>query len=282
VALLPFAQLELPGSLPLPDGRYLVRPPLDDESEAAEEAPRPDVVVVHTLGAARPTGSGLLRRRRAREVEAEPGLHPLPLTRVSLIKSRPFGERRAAAQWLDSVSSDEQLATALLQETLSVLNRALLAFRVAAPDPYCGPVDPAAALTVRFGFGSGEEVADGRWEQARELPAPKGAGPRTRAIDSAGASERIAAVLGGRERISPAESLLSRAALCVLEERRGEAALLLGTAAEAISRAGAGAEAAAKAVQAGLRLRDAGLAGEEPAREELHTALRALREALPR
>jgi hypothetical protein len=275
VALLPFAQLELPGGLPLPDGRYLVReggPAAQDPApgETAESGGEVDVLAVRTLGAARASG----RRRRARRVEPEPEPAPLPLARVTLIKARPFGDAAAARRWLDSVAGDEQLAAGLVAETAGTLNRALLAYRVAAPDPYCAPVDSGDAVTTRFGYGSGEEVAEGRWQEAREPARRRGPGPRRQAIDSVGASARVAAVLAGRDSVAPAESLLSGAALAVLEDRGVEAALLLAAAAEAAGRAG---PAPAGAVEEAQRLRKEALAGGQPTRERLRDCLRALR-----
>ena len=39
-------------------------------------------------------------------------------------------------------------------------------------DPYVHEVSPAQALVIRAGWGEGEQVADGRWLHARELPLP--------------------------------------------------------------------------------------------------------------
>ena len=63
--------------------------------------------------------------------------------------------------------------------------------RPAAADP-----DPARALVARIGYGTGEQVADGAWDAARELPParrPAAAGAAARP------TERLAALLGGRD-----------------------------------------------------------------------------------
>jgi hypothetical protein len=199
VELLPFAQLDLPGELPLAEGRYLVRPPGD------ADAP-PDVLVLRTLGA--PRSRSRLRRGRPVPVPEDPGATPLPLTRITLVKAIPFEGSGAAERWLKQVCGDGELARGLATEVTRTVNRAILAHRVAAPDPHAADLHPGAAVAVRFGYGSGEEVAAGRWTAARELPERRRRGLRSELIDGVGAQERIAGVLGGRDRIGPAEALL--------------------------------------------------------------------------
>lgn len=197
--LLPFAQLDLPGELPLADGRYLVRP-------AGEPDARPDVLVLRTLGA--PRARSRLRRGRPQAVAEEPAATPLPMSRITLVKAVPFEESDAAERWLAEVTGDDELARGLAREVSSTVNRAMLAHRVAGPDPYAADIHPGAAVAVRFGYGSGDEVAAGRWTAARELPEGRRRSLRSELIDGVGAQERIAGVLGGRDRISTAESLL--------------------------------------------------------------------------
>jgi hypothetical protein len=65
------------------------------------------------------------------------------------------------------------------------------------------------ALVVRVGVGEGEQVAEGRWTSALELPAPKaGRGRRTAALRP---QERLAALLGGRDAALACEELTLRA-----------------------------------------------------------------------
>ena len=54
-----------------------------------------------------------------------------------------------------------------------LLNRAIHGHRLAASDPYVSEVRAGQALATRIGYGSGEQVAEGDWEDARELPPPK-------------------------------------------------------------------------------------------------------------
>lgn len=266
--LLPFAQIDLPGSLALADGRYVARP--EGEPEAA-----PDVLAVRTLGAARARS----RRRRGRPValEGEPGATPLQLTRLTLIKARPFENESAAADWLERVGSDQELADQLLVETTRTINRALLAHRVAAPDPYAADVDSARSTAVRFGYGSGEDVADGRWTAAAELPEAQRRSLRAHVIDSVGAQERVAAVLGGRDSVAPHEALLVEAELAAREQRPALAALTLAAALESLARSGGETGEAAGPAE---ELQERALSGRPIDRRMLSETLRMARRAI--
>ena len=68
-----------------------------------------------------------------------------------------------------------------------MLNRALHARRIAAADPYAGEVAPRHALVTRVGYGTGEQVAEGGWVAARELPEE-----RTRPVREAALRARTA------------------------------------------------------------------------------------------
>jgi len=76
-----------------------------------------------------------------------------------------------------------------------------------------------SALVTRVGFGPGEQVADGRWTQALTVPLPR---PGRHA---AGAQERLAALLGGRDAALACEELTLRARSDVDAGREREAAL---------------------------------------------------------
>jgi hypothetical protein len=108
-----------------------------------------------------------------------------------------------------------------VQAAIRELNRALHAHRVAAADPYVREVSADQALAVRMGFGSGDEVVEGRFAKAWELP---GRSARTRRSMEA-PEERFAALLGGRERALPAEELVLRARADLDAGRGPEAAL---------------------------------------------------------
>ena len=71
-----------------------------------------------------------------------------------------------------------------MADALGVLNQALHAHRMAAADPYASEVARAAALVTRVGYGTGEQVADGRWS----------GGSRARAADAPAGGRRAAAL----------------------------------------------------------------------------------------
>jgi len=128
-----------------------------------------------------------------------------------VIRPRPFADRDAAEDWLERVCSDPEMSGPLALETARRINRALHAHRTAAGDPYIADVDPARAVAVRFGFGTGDEVADGRWQRAQELPEAERFKLIRRDYEALRPQERVAAVLGGRERVGAHEELILRA-----------------------------------------------------------------------
>jgi hypothetical protein len=84
---------------------------------------------------------------------------------------------------------------------------------------------------VRIGYGSGDEVADGRYGEALELPRFTG-GRVKRSMEAP--EERFAALLGGREEVHPAEELVLRARADLNAGRPAEAALQCRVAIEAL------------------------------------------------
>ena len=107
--------------------------------------------------------------------------------------------------------ADRDLSSALASEAVLHLNRALHAHRTAAGDPSVADADPARALAVRFGYGTGEELADGHWQDARELAERERVRLLKRDYEALRPQERVAAVLGGRERVGAHEELILRA-----------------------------------------------------------------------
>ena len=211
--LVPFVQLELAGLIGLPEGRYLAR---EGDSER--------VLVVQASAVPRPGG----RRRRARAVEpSEPD--EVPLTRVIVTGTERFRVRSEALEWLEATVSDTQRRAALVRSATRLLNKALNALRAAARDPLVQDVGATRALAVRIGFGEGEEIAEGRWSEARQLPPP-----RRGRLDDVDPQTRVAAVLAGREEVHPAETLLQRARLDLEQGRVDEAVYGLSAASTAL------------------------------------------------
>ena len=150
----------------------------------------------------------------------------MPTTRTTIVRATPFSGDEEAAAWLAGLDLDEELAAAV-----AVLNRALHAHRVASADPYATEVSRERALVARIGYGSGDEVADGRFGEARELPAQ---GRRRARRSMEAPEERFAALIGGREEVLPAEELVLRARADLNAGRLAEAALQSRVAIEAL------------------------------------------------
>jgi hypothetical protein len=219
--------------------------------------PSPDalvesVLVLKTLGAPE---RRLLSGRKPRAVtEAEP--EPVPTTRATVVRATPFASPDRAAAWLSGLRGggaelDEELAAAV-----AILNRGLRAHRVATADPYVTEVSAERALVVRIGYGSGDEVAEGRFGECLELP-PSGRRRPRRSMEAP--EERFATLLGGREEVLPAEELVLRARADLTAGRLTEAALQARVAIEALLAAvssdsvAAHREAVAEAANAALR-----------------------------
>lgn len=217
-------QLEFAGTLDVPDGRYLARGADADGGQR--------VLVVDTTGAPSPR---LRRRRRPKPAEPETEPSPLPLTRVTVVRAHePFDSAEEAGHWLDRELAEQGAQEALVADAIGLLNRALHAQAVASANPRGGALGAEGAVTVRVGYGSGEEVAAGRFSTAREVDVGAVTGSRRRRRDEElRPQERLAAVLGGRERIDACETLVLRARADLDAGRFREAALQLRVAVEA-------------------------------------------------
>lgn len=134
-------------------------------------------------------------------------------------------------RWLDELSSDAEALEDEVMSGLATANRALHAHAVGTQDPALPQLGRSTPLAVRVGYGSGEDLADGRWEQAVEVPAATGRRRRAEALRPA---ERLAAVLGGRERLDACETLLLRARADIDAGRMREAALQLSVGLDAL------------------------------------------------
>jgi hypothetical protein len=161
-----------------------------------------------------------LAGRRARAVE--PGAALVEVTRAAVIAADPQPDAEAADAWLSRAAGAESGAT--VAAALAVLNRALHARRIAAADPYAGEVALRHALVTRVGYGTGEEVSDGRWTAARTLPEER---PRIAREAALRPQERFAALLAERDVALACELLALRARLDLDHGRDREAALQL-------------------------------------------------------
>lgn len=200
-------QFELPWALGPPDGRYVVRD--------AAGGPTTHVLVLATLGAPE---RRLLHGRRGRGVAPEPGPAPVTTSRATVIEAEPSSAGEGAA-WLAAADA----ATA--QAALEPLARAVRAHRLASGDPHVHEPALAQALVVRAGYGAGEQVAVGRWTDARELPPARER--RRRRGAALQPHERLAALLGGRADALACEELALRARHDLDRGQLREAALQL-------------------------------------------------------
>ncbi len=226
-----FIQMEFPWALGPPDGRYLLRAPLDAEPE--------HVVVLNTLDAqrsssARRSSSRRLLNRTAARAPATPEPATVATARATIVDPVSVSAERQARAWLSDLDPARDVGAAA-----AVLNRVLHSHRIASADPYVHEVSPAQALIVRAGWGEGEQVAYGRWLHARELPgaiaAPRtaaGSGgrrrlPGARRTAALRPEERLAEMLAARRTPLLCEELTLRARLDLDQGRTAHAAIEL-------------------------------------------------------
>jgi hypothetical protein len=140
------------------------------------------------------------------------------VTRVTVASGRELAGEREAGAWLDSATGDMEGRTVEVRTATRLINRALNALRAEARDPLVQDIGATRALAVRIGYGTGDQVAEGSWTEARELPPP-----RRGRLDDVDPQTRVAAVLAGREEVHPAETLIQRARLDAQQGREAEA-----------------------------------------------------------
>lgn len=195
VKLFTFVQMELPWELGPADGRYLLRR-LDGTDQGEPE----HVVVLNTVGASRRGAFG----RRARTRETDPQPTPVPVARATVVDPVSLSSEGQAKAWLGELDPEREATQAA-----AVLNRVLYAQRISAAQAHTQEVSPAQALTIRAGYGEGEQVADGLWLDARELLLSRKRTLRRSTVLRP--QERLALLLSGRERALLCEELTLRA-----------------------------------------------------------------------
>jgi hypothetical protein len=171
------------------------------------------VLIVQELEAPRPQRRG---RRRARPIEpSEP--EQVPVTRVT-VTGVSFEDASAGSGWLNETLRSRERGSQELRDATRVINRALNALRAEARDPLVQEVGVTKALAIRMGHGTGDELAEGRWTEASEVPQQ-----RRNRLDDVDPQSRVAAVLAGRDEVHPAETLMQRARLDAQQGRDAEA-----------------------------------------------------------
>lgn len=172
------------------------------------------------------------RGRHARLTGADPDPVELPATRATAVRAQRLDGEDEAKAWLAEITSDPEARDAFVAEALVLLNTALHAQRVATMDPFVNDLGSHGPVATRVGYGDGEELATGRWTKA--VDAPPDPGKRVRRTEALRPQERLAAVLGGRERVGACETLVLRARQDVDAGRWREAALQLEPATRAL------------------------------------------------
>jgi hypothetical protein len=185
------------------------------------------------------------RQRRPRSVDSAVS-ESVPTSRATVVQPSPLPD---PAAWLDELRASREALDAELVSAAAVVNRALFARRLATADPYLCEVSVDRALVARVGYGDGDEVAEGRFAEALELPRP-GALRVKRTMEAP--DERFAALLGAREEPLVAEELVLRARLDLDAGRVREAALQARVALEALPALGSHRAAVAAAANAAL------------------------------
>jgi len=207
-----FVQLEFPWELGPPDGRYLLRGGPEREPE--------HVVVLGTVGATRRPEGMLRARRRTRSRPATPEPAPVAITRATVIDPVAVAGDAQARAWLAQLDPERETRSAV-----GVLGGVLHAYRIATADPYIHEPSPARALVIRAGWGEGEQVADGHWRHALELPWKE---PHTRRrVAALRPQERLTVLLSGREQALLCEELTLRARRDLDQERLAHATVEL-------------------------------------------------------
>jgi hypothetical protein len=167
-----------------------------------------DVIVFEQVGAKLRLAPGrrLGKRRPVRADTEDQATDPVEVTRVTVIPGQPL-EEAEAREWL-SRCGDADVAGEEIEAALRLVNRAIQAYRVSAGDPHAGDVARTQARRVRLGYGSGDELVDGRSREALTVPAPRERAGRRRMLAP---QEQLAAILCGRSTVHVSEDLLLRA-----------------------------------------------------------------------
>ncbi len=155
------------------------------------------MLVISSLAA--PRRGRRKRGKHARLTGTDPDPRELPATRATAVRADRLDDEAAAEAWLAELTRDPEARDAFVAEALILLNTALHAQRAATLDPYVNDLGSHDPVATRVGYGDGDELAAGRWTKA--VDAPPDPGRRVRRTEALRPQERLAAVLGGRDRI---------------------------------------------------------------------------------
>jgi hypothetical protein len=184
------------------------------------------VIVLRTQGAPQ---RGVLRGRSPRRTDSGE-VEAVPTSRVTVVRAQPFASGEEAERWLADMRSDKGALEREASTAAAAVNRFLRAHRAAAADPWAREISTEHSLVVRVGHGDGDQVAEGRYAAAYELPRKR---PPSRRREDLAPAERLASIAGGREQQLACEELLLRARADLEAGRPREAALQTRVALEA-------------------------------------------------
>lgn len=180
-----------------------------------------DVLVIRVVGAPSPKG-GRFGRGGAPEVADGEKPRETSLTLATIVfGTRLLPDDRIAARFFESVQTKEGERDQWSRAALEILNRAVVAYRACAADPYVADVSPLDARATRIGYGIAELVAAGKWEKAIAVPPPPTV--RLSRDQKLMPTQAMGMVLTGNGTVLESEELIIRAVLD-LEQRRPRAA----------------------------------------------------------
>ena len=161
------------------------------------------MLVARTFGAPEPPRR---RRRKPKPRDSDPEAAPkVPLMELTVIDTEALAGDGEA--WLASVRGDSERRDELVEGALVHAARALAARRIVTADAAIADPSLEAMVAIRLGYGDGDALVDGRYEAALDLPRDTGRRSRAAALRP---QERMAALLGGRERPLVCEELILR------------------------------------------------------------------------
>jgi hypothetical protein len=236
--LFAFVQFEFTHAIGPSAGRYVVaNPNALDERGAAQRSDNvkraqalagatmtphtADVLAITVVGG---RTSRWKLRRRATPADEPAGTEEVPVLLATFVRgTEALDGDDEAASMLRRIAGSEELQEDIVADGLSALNKAIVAYRAGARDPYVTEVARRDARAVRIGYGTDEQVAEGRWEDAIVLPPELGRKPSR--AERLAPAEVTANVLSGRGAVLDGETLMLRA-YADLDHHRDRAAAL--------------------------------------------------------
>jgi hypothetical protein len=142
---------------------------------------------------------------------------------TAIVATEGFADHGAARAWLDVLRGDGDALEEWVGRGLAMLNRAIVAYRASAADPYVVEISRADPRAVRVGYGPATELKLGDWTRALGVaPLPP---PRVNRTVRLMPTQAMAAVLAGEATVLESEELVLRALLDLRHGRPRAAAV---------------------------------------------------------